>query len=611
MVSYSQVRAKPFAVVAAAFRFIIGSLICALVAPVVAGEKSSGPVPVELVRNDGGWQLLRNGEPYFIRGAGGDGPLAELAAAGANSIRVWDAEGIEDRLDEAHDHGLTVAVGIWLGHERHGFDYSNRAQVDEQLDRVRKLVLQHKDHPAVLLWSVGNEMEGFAAGDDARIWSAVNEAAALVTELDPHHPVMTVTSEAGGERIEFVHKRSPDIQIHGINSYGGARSLASRLTEGGASKPYIVTELGPPGPWEVAKTSWGAAIEPTSTEKAKAYEEHYVAAVAGNSSAALGAYAFLWAHKMETTPTWFGMYLPDGARLGAIDTMTRIWSGKAPDNLAPLIEPLGLDGRDQFEPGDEFTVAANGEDPEGEPLTYRWELRPDSDEFVTGGDFRRTPEAIPESILSTNGDSVTVRLPEYPGAYRLFAYIYDAAGAAATANVPILVKGEVRTRLPVAVYTEGFDGMPWAPSGWMGNTKELQVDGAYEAVTQSGEKAIRIRYEGVFGWAGVAWQHPANNWGERPGGHNVTGASALSLWARGEYGGEKVSFGVGLLADDVSYPDSGQHKLDDIVLGNEWQRYEVPLAGVDLSSLKTGFVVTLGGRRSPVTIYLDDIRFIP
>ena len=43
---------------------------------------------------------------------------------------------------------------------------------------------------------------------------------------------------------------------------------------------------------------------------------------------------------------------------------------------------------------------------------------------------------------------------------------------------------------------------------------------------------------------------------------------------------------------------------------HDGRRYVVPLKCVDLSSIKTGFVVTLTGRRKPVTIYLDRIRFV-
>jgi hypothetical protein len=175
--------------------------------------------------------------------------------------------------------------------------------------------------------------------------------------------------------------------------------------------------------------------------------------------------------------------------------------------------------------------------------------------------------------------------------------------------MPLLVTGKARTYLPVIVYEDSFEAMPWAPSGWMGGVDSLTLEGDHADNPHQGNASIKLRYEGRFGWVGVAWQNPANNWGEQDGGFDLSGAAALELWARGEYGGEKISIGVGLLGADTSFPDSGKKKSGEIVLGSDWQRYRLPLKGVDLSSIKTGFVVTLAGRRTPVTIYLDSIRF--
>ena len=141
----------------------IGARLVSLRALLIAGpflfgvEVSAEAVPVELQKTERGWQLLRDGEPYFIRGAGGTHSLEELAAAGANSIRTWGTENVRGDddvgviLDEAEALGLTVSVGIWLGHERHGFDYDDPDQVAAQLERVRTIVNRYKDHPAVLL----------------------------------------------------------------------------------------------------------------------------------------------------------------------------------------------------------------------------------------------------------------------------------------------------------------------------------------------------------------------------------------------------------------------------------------------------------------------------
>ena len=568
-------------------------------------------VPVELRETaNGGWQLLRGGEPYLIRGAGGSGSLQRLAEAGANSVRTWGADGVGDILDEAHKHGLTVTVGIWLGHERHGFDYSDPAQVEAQLEAARDVVLEFRDHPALLLWGIGNEMEGYESGDDPVIWSAVNALAEMVKELDPNHPVMTVTAEVGGGRIESLHKRSPAIDIHGINSYGGALSVAERLRAGGATKPYVITEFGPVGPWEMPTTDWGAPYEQTSTQKAAFYRQSYEKAVLESQGQALGAYAFLWGSKMEGTATWFGMTLDSGAKLGALDVMTEIWSGQAPADLSPTIEPIEIDTPAVLDPGAVVRASTAVADPEGEAVSLTWVLRPESGEYLTGGDFRPLLPDIEGVVATVKDGEATIRMPAEPGAYRLFAYAYDPAGNAAVANIPLRVKGEPKPRMPVPIYEDGFESMPWVPSGWMGNVDDLTLDGDYADDTQSGTAAIRMRYTGTFNWVGVAWQNPPNNWGDQDGGFDLTGASAVEVWARGEYGGEQVTFGVGLLASDRAYPDSSIQKTETIALTSEWQRYLVSLEGKDLSSLKTGFVVTLQGRRSPVTIYLDSIRFV-
>ena len=594
---------------------LIGNTCCAAILVLGLALMPSGvradAIPVELRQTEEGWQLFRGGQPFFIRGAGGDASLEQLAAAGANSVRTWGSDGAGKILDEAHALGLTVTVGIWLGHERHGFDYGDEAQVRKQLDNARETVLHYKDHPALLLWGVGNEMEGYEDGDNPLIWKAVNDVAAMIKELDPNHPTMAVTAFVHGERINFVHKQSPAIDIHGVNAYGGAQVIPEQLREGGATKPFVLTEFGPLGPWEMPKTEWDAPFEQTSTQKAAFYRESYEKGVAAAPGLALGSYAFLWGHKMEATATWFGMFLDDGSPTAAVDVMTEIWSGKPPADLSPVIgSSLSVDGATQLDPGAEVGVAADVKDPEGGPIRTRWVLRPEAGEFLTGGDFRPDLPAIEGAIVDSGPDGARVRMPEEPGPYRLFLYAWDEAGNAATANTPLLVKGKAVRRFPISVYEDGLQNMPWVPSGWMGGIDFLTLDGDHADDVYEGARSIRVRYEGEFGWAGIAWQHPPNNWGDQEGGFDLTGASELELWARGEYGGERVSFGVGLLEKDKAHPDSGIARIDGIELTREWTRYRIPLKKLDLSSIKTGFVVTLTGRSTPVTIYLDSIRFV-
>lgn len=573
-------------------------------------------IPVELNKTEQGWELLRGGEPFFIRGAGGSGSLQALKEAGGNSIRTWDAENVRGSddvgvlLDEAHALGLTVTVGIWLGHERHGFDYDDPEQVEQQFNRAREIVLRFKDHPAVLMWGIGNEMEGFDEGNNPAIWKAVNDIAAMAKDIDPNHPTMTVTAFVHGERIDYIHNRSPAIDIHGVNAYGGAVAVPEFMQRGGASKPWVFTEYGPVGPWEMPKTEWGAPYEQTSADKADFYRRAHAEGIDAVPGMALGGYAFLWGDKMEATETWFGVFLKDGSPTASYDALTEIWTGELPDNLAPTVESLVVDGATDVEPGELVEVSTSISDPEGGDLRVRWVLRADTSDILTGGDYRPPMPDIDDAVLASDTDGAKVKMPETPGAYRLYAYAYDEHGKAGTANVPLLVKGVAKPRLPFPVYDDGFERMPWVPTGWMGNVEKLSVDGTWAQNPHSGDASIRLHYDGVFNWVGVAWQHPANNWGDQDGGISVEGAMALEFWARGESGGEAISFGVGLLESDKAYPDSSVTKVDNVALTAEWKRYTVPLKGKDLSSLKTGFFVSLAGRQSPVTVYLDSIRFI-
>ncbi len=290
--------------------------------------------------------------------------------------------------------------------------------------------------------------------------------------------------------------------------------------------------------------------------------------------------------------------------------MTRLWSGSAPANLAPQVEPLRIDRSAEMDPGTTLKAEVAASDPEGGELTARWALMPEANEFLTGGDFRPTPAEVDGVVVESGVASATIRMPDNPGAYRLYYYVYDEAGKAATANKSLLVKGTPRTNLPLAVYSDGFETGPWAPSGWMGNIDALSVDGDHSVNPKTGNHCIRVSYEGVGNWAGVAWQDPPGDWGDKEGGYNLEGATALEFWARGENGGETINFGVGLLEEDKEYPDSAIEHSENVPLTKEWTLYRIPLEGADLSSIKTGFFFSLEGSRSPVTFYLDDIRFV-
>ncbi len=404
-----------------------------------AGAGGGTPSVVKVERDSSGYHLLRDGRPYVIKGAGGRVYLEALKEAGGNSLRTWGEDDLEPLLDRAQELGLTVTVGIWLGQERQGFNYADAASVRREVEKSRGFFRRYRRHPALLMWGLGNEMEG--SGDNPAIWRTVNEIARLAKSEDPDHPTMTVIAEAGGRKISQFMSLCPDVDVLGINSYGGLKTLPKRLADAGLDRPYVITEFGPPGPWEVRKTSWGAPIEPTSTEKARTYLGNYSGSIAAQRGRCLGSYAFLWGHKQEATATWFGMFLPSGERLGVVDAMTFAWTGRWPANRAPELTALTTEARDaELAPGTKFTARLDATDLEGDPLVVRWEVRSESVDRRQGGDRETEPPAHPESFVEAMGLQATFRAPTRPGGYRIFAYLYDGKGGGACANAPFAVK---------------------------------------------------------------------------------------------------------------------------------------------------------------------------
>ncbi|MBN1270544.1 MAG: hypothetical protein JXB04_13220 [Kiritimatiellae bacterium] len=165
--------------------------------------------------------------------------------------------------------------------------------------------------------------------------------------------------------------------------------------------------------------------------------------------------------------------------------------------------------------------------------------------------------------------------------------------------------------LPLVLYgnCEDETDQPYIPSGWMGNTDAIEMDECWPDKPHSAPSCMKFTYSDVKGWGGVVWQSPADDWGDEPGGWDITGAKRLVFWARGDKGEEMVEFKMGILGKNKAYPDSAKASLGKVKLGADWQEFSIPLEGKDLSVIKTGFVWVIAGRKEPVTFYLDDVRF--
>ncbi len=408
-------------------------------------KDDKSPSKVELIQDKDKYQLLVNGKPFYVKGAGLEfGNIDALGIHGANSFRTWRTEnGKEDAkviLDKAQKNGLMVLMGLEVGRERHGYNYDDTVWVKKQFEYLKSEVLRLKDHPALLGWAIGNELN--LQTESFKVYDAVNDISKMIHQIDPNHVTTTTLAGIGKKEIDYIKQHCTDIDFISIQMYGDIVNLQQRIADAGWNGPYMVTEWGSTGHWEMPATEWGSPIEPTSKEKAHAFIDRYLLAIKVDTNRCLGSYVFLWGQKQERTPTWYGMFTENGEETETVDAMHYLWNGKWPENRCPEIDSFTLNNKSAYESikikhNNKLFASVIAKDTDKDTLSYKWEILHESTDLSLGGDY----ESKPDSVLSLYaGSDVTLNPPKIPGAYRLFIYVYDKKGHAATANIPFYLE---------------------------------------------------------------------------------------------------------------------------------------------------------------------------
>ena len=398
----------------------------------------------EIRMTDEGYRIFLNNEPFFIKGAGVDnGDIDALANHGANSLRTWSTENGEAVLDKAQQLGLKVMMGIWVGLERHGFDYDNEQAVLEQLERIRERVVALKDHPALMIWGIGNEMN--LESQNPKVWDAVNDIAKMIHDIDPHHVTTTPLAGIDKKTVALVKRKAPEVDFLSVQVYGAMDVLPELIQGSGYNDPLLITEWGATGYWEVEKTEWGAPLEHHSSKKADLYLKRYQKSILGQSKQVMGSFVFLWGQKQERTPTWFGMFMPDGNESESVDVMHYAWNNEWPENRSPRLIDFTLAGKRandnvRLKAKESYSAEIKVQDPDDDQLIYDWEIRRESQSTKSGGDAEYIPEKIDGLFEEALSNVTSFNAPEDPGAYRLFIYVKDGNGHTAHANIPFSVE---------------------------------------------------------------------------------------------------------------------------------------------------------------------------
>lgn len=410
-------------------------------------EIENKPAKVTISKTNEKFVLKVNNEPFFINGAGLEfGNIDALAKHNGNSFRTWRTQNGKQTgkevLDKAQELGLMVTMGIEVGRERHGFDYNDSIAVKNQLERIKAEVMEFKDHPALLIWGIGNELN--LRYTNPKVWDAVNDISKMIHKIDPNHLTTNMLAGISEKEITLIKEKCSDLDLLSFQMYGSIINLPKLVKKYGWEGPYMVTEWGATGHWEVPKTEWDAPIEENSTVKAANYLKRYKAAIEADSLKCVGSYVFLWGQKQERTPTWYGVFLENGNETESVDVMHFIWNNKWPNNRTPQIESFKLNNKTAYEnvyleAHKEFSAIAIIKDFENDAINFRWEILNESTQLGDGGDFEPRPKSVQINAIKDENGLLKFKAPA-AGKYRLFVYANDGNNQAATANIPFMVR---------------------------------------------------------------------------------------------------------------------------------------------------------------------------
>ena len=200
------------------------------------------------------------------------GDFQLLREVGCNTIRVFYDETInKELLRRLHDdYGVRVIMCNFLGAYtvgsgaswEEGTDYTNQEQKKRMKENVAKMVNEYKGESFILMWLLGNENNQSAdyTGINSTRTNAskypqeyvefLNEAAAVIHQMDPDHPVATGNMQL--RMIDLFNKSAPEIDILGVNSYRGQDGFGSLWEEVKTTfdRPVFLTEYGCDAYWE-------------------------------------------------------------------------------------------------------------------------------------------------------------------------------------------------------------------------------------------------------------------------------------------------------------------------------------------------------------------------
>ncbi|MFJ1897510.1 discoidin domain-containing protein [Streptomyces sp. NPDC088115] len=465
----------------AAAALLAGAMV-ALQAP---AAQAAGSV-VKVTGSQGAWQLTVDGSPYTVKGltwgpsvADAGKYMPDVASMGVNTIRTWGTDATSKPLfDTAAANGVKVIAGFWLqpgGGPGSGgcVNYLTDTQYkNDMLAEFPKWVDTYKDNPGVLMWNVGNEstlgLQNCYSGDELEAQrnaytTFVNDIAKKIHTVDPNHPVTSTDAWTGA--WPYYKKNAPDLDLYAVNAYNAVCNIKSDWEQGGYDKPYIVTETGPAGEWEVDDDANGVPTEPTDVAKAEGYTKAW-GCVTGHTGVALGATMFHYGVEDDFGGVWFNL-LPGGEkRLSYYAVKKAYGADTSGDNTPPVITGMTVaDATEGVPTGGEVKISAEVSDPDGDAVTSQ---------VLFSSNYIDQNKALVPAETKDNGDgTLTAKAPSKTGVYKVYVKATDGKGnegieTASLKVVPPKVDGtnvsQGKTATASSYQTDPTGGCPCAAS---------------------------------------------------------------------------------------------------------------------------------------------------
>ncbi|MFD9003286.1 discoidin domain-containing protein [Streptomyces sp. NPDC059582] len=444
----------------------------ALTALPAAQAHAAGSV-VKVTGSQGAWQLTVDGQPYQIKGltwgpsvADAGRYLPDLKSMGVNTIRTWGTDATSKPLfDSAAANGIKVIAGFWLqpgggpgsgGCVNYLTDTAYKSQV---LNEFPQWVQTYKDNPGVLMWDVGNEsvlgLQNCYSGAELEkqrdaYTTLVNDITKKIHAVDPNHPVTSTDAWVGA--WPYYKRNAPDLDLYAVNAYNAVCDIKAAWQQGGYTKPYIVTETGPAGEWEVPDDANGVPLEPADRAKADGYTRAW-GCVTGHQGVALGATMFHYGTEYDFGGIWFNL-LPAGQRRLSYYAVKRAYGGDTSrDNTPPVITDLTVEGdAGKVQAGRDLVLSVRATDPEGDRISY--EVL-DNSMYID-----QSKNLTPLPFTDLGGGRLKVSAPDRPGVWKVYVKATDGRG-----NVGVQTRS-VRVVPPVPAGTDVARGKPATASSY-------------------------------------------------------------------------------------------------------------------------------------------------